>query len=733
MKSKDPGTLDLWELIHLFRNYVGTIFLCLLLSFGGAYFYLHETPPVYTSSVLLEIAPDTRQQEPNTSIPNLDTSNVLRTINLKIASQSVLLRVIKTNNLAEDPDFISLDKGNFFTRTLPAFLRRIKADRFIDLGSWGTPEHRENRSPSEVELVHALARKVSVDLVRGTRLITVAVSDRDPIRAQRLAQSLVDEFFKESWAERSGNLESARELLLAEVTRDSEALRTSEEKLEEYRKKYNAVSLEAQQNIVVDRLRDLNRQVSEAQNTSLALQPDAERARLMADSDPDQFLSIRSIAELPEIVELRKQTVLQEAQVAMLSKRYGPSHPTMVQAQSQLQELRTSLHSSLRKASHRMVQSYESAKATEKSLRDALAEQEQISMELGRIAIPYHALEREVQANASMYEKVLNSLKQLDARHSLLTINDVDGVDVRIVEKPLVPNQPSHPRPKLTLALAGVIGLFFGCSLALIFRALDNTMSSVDATESFLGLSVLTSIPRSRHRRLTAKPVVIEHPASAEAESFRSLRTSLSLLPGQDEKKCILFTSAVPDEGKSYCSFNTAAAFAQQGFQTLLIDGDFRRPSMQQLLVGWNEYPGLTDCLQQPDLFQSAVLQTPVENLFCLGDRTRHPQGPEWLGRVGLDEILKRAEPFFERIVIDSAPLMAVSDTLSIAKNASIICLVVHAGHTPRRLVKRAVKMLDEVANRTATGVILNKASRQTAAEHYYYYSSPAKHSPAPK
>jgi polysaccharide biosynthesis transport protein len=127
------------------------------------------------------------------------------------------------------------------------------------------------------------------------------------------------------------------------------------------------------------------------------------------------------------------------------------------------------------------------------------------------------------------------------------------------------------------------------------------------------------------------------------------------------------------------------------------------------------------------------VLQTTIDNLFCLGDRVRHPNGAEWLGRVGLDEILKRAETFFERIVIDSAPLMAVSDTLSIAKNVSIICLVVHAGHTPRRLVRRAVKMLDEVAKRTATGVILNKASRQNSAEHYYYYSSPAKHSPAPK
>ncbi len=142
--------------------------------------------------------------------------------------------------------------------------------------------------------------------------------------------------------------------------------------------------------IVVARLRDLNQQVTAAQNTRLALEPDDEQVRSLADADPEQLLSIRSIASQPEIIDLRKQIALQEAQVATLAKRYGPLI-TMIQARSQLEELRSTLHANIRKAGNLIIRSYESAKATETAMESALGDQEKASLELDRIAIPYHA------------------------------------------------------------------------------------------------------------------------------------------------------------------------------------------------------------------------------------------------------------------------------------------------------------------------------------------------------
>ena len=734
-KTSGAGTVDLWEMIHLFRNNLGKIFFCMLLAVGAVVVYLRHVHPVYASTVVLEVAPDT-DQNPASPPPDLDSSDILRTIELKIASQSVILKVIKNNDLADNPNFTRTPaEGTFmdpeFVQWLREsafdFLRLIRADRFVDISRLKTAPPKPGRSFSDAELVQKFMAKTSVNLVRGSRLISVTVEDLDPKNAQHLAQAVTDEFFQESLDEQGKDTASAHELLLAEAKRISGELRASEEKLAAYRDKYNAVSLQEQQNIVVERLRDLNQQVTAAQNTRLALEPDEEQVRALADANPEQLLSIRNIAGQPEVSDLRKQIALQDAQVATLAKRYGPLHPTMIEARSQLDELRSALHASIRKAGNLIVRSYESAKATETAMAAALAEQEKASLELDRIAIPYHTLEREVQANNSVYQKVLENLKQTDVSHRTASANDIDGVNIRVIAQPLVPMQPVRPRAKLLLALSAVAGLFLGCGSALFSRALDNTVSSIDHAESFLGLPVLTTVKRSRQQRLKGKPAVLKYPASSQAEAFRSLRTSLSLLPNEDERKFILFTSAVPGEGKSYCSLNTAAAFAHQGFQTLLIDGDFRRPGLQRLLVDWNEKPGLTDCLKQPDLFPAAVQQTSIQNLYCLGDRKCQPGGAELVGKDGLNDILRRARENFDRVIIDTAPLMAVSDTLYIAKNVPTVCLVIYAGNTPRRLIRRALKLLDEVAQRTATGVVLNKVDRRQSASHYYYDSGAAK------
>jgi polysaccharide biosynthesis transport protein len=731
MKSNDTGIIDLWELLHLFRSHAGKILCCLLLAVAGGLYYLAHAAPVYASTLLLEIAPDPSDGEPAANLSDSDIADVQKTIELKLTSPAVLLRVIRKFHLDRDPDFTRPEGAATLAATrrlqrleahLFALLKSVHADRYVDVSALDPPPPQAPRPLADVELVQRLANRTKVQLVRGSRLLSMTVEDRNPQRARDLAQAIVDEFFQESYDERSRNLATTRNLLLAEARRDSDTLRDSEERVAAYRRKYNAVSLQDQQNIVVDRLRELNRQVAEAQDERLAREPEARQVRLLADTDPDQLLSLRSVADAPEVIELRKEVALQEATVATLAKRYGPLHPTMIQANSQLRALRTARAAGIRKAASRILQSYAAAKATEAALRAALEKQEHASMELAQIAIPYHALERQVQANGAVYQKVLGALKQTDVTQSLLTRNDVDGMTIRTIGHPLVPTEPARPRPRLIFALSLVVGLFAGCSTALVARALDNTVSSVDAAEEILRQPVLATVPRSRHQRMTGLPVVVRYPRSAEAEAFRSLRTSLSALPNEPEGRCILFTSAIPNEGKTFCSLNTAVALAQQGFKTLLIDGDLRRPRLQRLLIDWNSKPSLTDCLRNPELFPAAVHSTPIRNLSCLGDRKSQAGAPELLGSAGLTAILRRAQTEYDRVVIDSAPLLAVSDALCIARRVPTVCLVVHTGSTPRRSIQRAARLLEEVAKRSLAGVVLNKADRRTAAHNYNYY-----------
>jgi capsular exopolysaccharide synthesis family protein len=717
------GTIDPQALLQLLRDNVGKIGICILLALGAAALYLHVTRPIYTSGALLEIEQPARQGQNLTEVDTLDN---LKTIELKLASRPVLLGVIRELHLVEDPVFTQpaapgflpdSDFGHWVAGAADSTLHFVKLDR-------GAPASAEKAPPSEDELARRLAGMVHVGVIRGSRLISLSVDAHTPQRAQQLTQAVIDEFFRQSRESRRRDSTSSREQLLAEAKRVGDEFRVSEEKLESYRDKYNAVSLQDRQNIVVERLRELNQQVSAVKNSRLTMEAEQAKMRQLADQDPDQLLSIHGIADLPEILDLRKQVTLQEAQVATLAQRYGPLHPTMIQGKSQLEELRGSLRAALRKACDRLVQSYESTKATEVALEASLAEQEKAALELDRIAIPYHALERDAQANSNAYQKILQELKQSDVNHGLVSENDVDGIDIRVVEPPPVPVRSTHPRPRLLLALSLAVGLFFGCGLALASRAMDNSLSSVDEAESFCGLPVLTAVPRSRHRRLKSPPLVLRDPASPQAEAFRSLRTSLSLGEAENgaERRCILFTSAVPAEGKSFCSLNCAAAFAQQGLRTLLIDGDLRRPSLQWLFDDPNEKPGLSDCLRNPERFADAAQRTPVDNLFRLGDWKHQAGCAELLGKGGMGEVIRRALAAYDRVVIDSAPLLAVSDTLYIARDVPTIVVVAHAGRTPRRLVRRALRMLEEVGRQRAAGIVLNKVSTRGAGDHYYYY-----------
>ncbi len=727
------GTIDPQAIVHLFRDNIGKIGVCILLALGAAALYLHVTRPIYTSNALLEIEQPARQGQNLTEVDTLDN---LKTIELKLASRPVLLGVIRELHLAEDPAFTQpaapgflpdSDFGRWVGGVADSALHFVKLDHgkaepaaSAAPASAGAPAVV---TPSEDELARRLTGMVHVNVIRGSRMISVSVDAHTPQRAQQLTQAVIDEFFRQSREGRRRDSASSREQLLAEAKRVGEDFRVSEEKLEGYRDKYNAVSLQDRQNIVVERLRELNQQVAAAKNTRMSMEAEQARVKDFAQRDPDQLLTIHAIADLPEILDLRKQVTQQEAQVATLAQRYGPLHPTMIQGKSQLQELRDSLHTALRKASDRLAQSYEATKATEAALEASLAEQEKAALELDRIAIPYHALERDAQANSDAYQKILQELKQSDVSHGLISENDVDGIDIRVVEPPPVPVRSTHPRPRLLLALSLAVGLFFGCGLALATRAMDNSLASVDEAESFSGLPVLTAVPRSRHRRLKSPPLVLREPASAQAEAFRSLRTSLTLADAEGGlRRCILFTSAVPAEGKSFCSLNCAAAFAQQGLRTLLIDGDLRRPSLQWLFDDPNEKPGLSDCLRDPERFSEAVQRTPVDNLFRLGDWKHQPGCAELLAKGGMGEIIRRALAAYDRVVIDSAPLLAVSDSLYIARDVPTIVVVAHAGRTPRRMVRRALRLLEEVGRQRATGIVLNKVSSRGAGDHYYYY-----------
>jgi capsular exopolysaccharide synthesis family protein len=270
-------------------------------------------------------------------------------------------------------------------------------------------------------------------------------------------------------------------------------------------------------------------------------------------------------------------------------------------------------------------------------------------------------------------------------------------------------------------------GLFIGVMVVLGLRFIDATVKTVDEAEAHFGLPVLSAIHKTKEVKRKNNPLVVSESAhSSEAEAFRTLRTSLSMLGRVDEHRVVLFTSAVPQEGKTFCSLNYAASLAQVGLKTLLIDCDLRRPMVEFGLLGKDSSSfGVTDYLTGQKALYDVMQPTKLDDLFFISGGTTAPNPAELLAQGGLPLLIDEALKEFDRVVIDSAPIHAVSDTLLMVKSAQTVCLVVRAALTSSRSVLRCIQLLQS-AGAPLAGTILNRMPVRRgygSSDNYYSYS----------
>jgi capsular exopolysaccharide synthesis family protein len=276
----------------------------------------------------------------------------------------------------------------------------------------------------------------------------------------------------------------------------------------------------------------------------------------------------------------------------------------------------------------------------------------------------------------------------------------------------------------MILALSTMGGLFLGVLIVLALGFVDTSIKTVDEAESLLRLPVLCTVPQMREVKKAGSPlVVLEQARSAGAESFRTLRTSLSMLGRVEDRRVFLFTSSLPSEGKTFSSINYSASLAQLGLKTLLIDGDLRRPNVENTLMGpGKETKGVTDYLTGHQTLPEVVQSTKLENLWFISGGTTAPNPAELLAKDGLGTLIQEALTKYDRVVVDSAPIHAVSDTLLMLKNVQTLVLVVAAARTSSRSVLRCIQLL-QGAEAPLSGILLNRMPRRRGIGYYQYGS----------
>lgn len=667
--------LEKWWIIAL-----GTV-LCGALGFA----YASRLPKLYSSTATVQVEPE-QQRLVTVEKRTLDAGTdeeVLKTIEQSLLSPDLALRLVNHPEV----------------KSQPGFLPRVK------------------RPASDEQLRRALSSEISVSVRRGTQLIDVTIEDESPAMAQKLARLLVEEFLRGSAEGRAEASQGAHTFLREEADRLKARLAASERKLQAYKEEHRAVSLEEKQNIVVERLKELNAKVTEARAERLKIETDRAQLQGMAGQPPEKLLGLTTIAGAGEVGELRREISEKETELAALSGRYKEEHPKFIQAASELSELRSALEQAIVKAAETLGASFDAAQITEKKLEDALRSQEEIALQLSQIAIPYEALEREVMSDRALYDALLARVKEAEVA------GGISQHAVRMVSRPLLADRPSKPNKRLIIALSICAGLALATTLVFATGLLDASLKTVDQAEAALKLRSLGAIPTQRKTGLEeARRLLIEKPQSAVAENFRALRTALHFAASAGDFRTVLFTSAIPGEGKSFCAINFAVVLAQQGFRTLLIDADLRLPSIGRVFLGGKSGAGLSDLLLRQCELDEAVRLTSIENLSILPAGGAVPNPAELVSRTPLNELITNALARFDRVVIDTAPVHAVSETLVLASQAQAVCLVVRAGKTPGEVAKRALLRLRE-SGANVPGFVLNGVPTRTGGYYYHYHA----------
>jgi capsular exopolysaccharide synthesis family protein len=686
-------TFDFGKYYHLFlRNLWVVVVVTSVIVLATAAWVMRQ-PKIYASHALLQV----EQEEQNVvnmqdvQSEKLDSDDYLKTIEGAIQNRTVLLNVVNLAKLRDDPNFAP--KGP--------------------------------KAYSDDELVTMMNEKVDAKLKRGSRLIEVTVEDQSAVKAQTLTEMLVSEFLHEYFDQRFGLSQMANDYLVQQSGTLKAKLEQAEMKLQEYKEKYNAVSLEDSQNITIEKLKDLNSKVTDAKSNRLRLEADIEQLGKLAANDYDDIMQIGSVSSLPDIQSLRDRVNAAQSDFATLQKRYLPKHPKYIEAASQLQEAQDSLRIALKNVGEVLRQQYTSALDTEKKLEQSLSEQEKKALELNKLAIPYNVLVREVDSDRAAYDAVISRAQQTKITEG------VEKSPFRIIEQPMISSKPVKPKKALTLIAALVFGLGFSIALIIAQDVMNPSLRSVDQAEQFLGLPCLSAVPKIDRKTLTENPdeklpvrplVLASSSHSMTAESYRTLRASLSLLGEASTRRIFLFTSAVPSEGKSLTALNASLAFALDGLKTILIDADLRLPAIQPSLTGSSEpLAGLTDLLSQNSKLDEVVHASRHENLSFIPAGHRAPNPAELLGGQGFAKLIEDLSASYDRIVIDSAPINAVSDTLRIASVANFVCLIVRAGKTDKKAITRAIRLLRNAGARIA-GFVLNQTTFGRTGGYYYYY-----------
>ena len=632
-----------------------------------------------------------------------------------LKSRELAKRVVLALNLVDVPEFNPHHEANAKSFSIRGTINNI-------LGV-------EKEPPTDEQILEStvgrFAKAVDISPVRSTQLVKVSVESESPSMAVTAANELADQFIESQLDAKVEVTQKAATWLSDRLGGLKQKLEESEKKLQEFREANNLVDVQGVNTLVAKQIDEITRKLVEARSQRVELQGTYQQLRSLGSLTYENLSSLPSILASPVVSRLRENETTAELKVSELRKRYGPLHPKMIAAESDLDAVRESVLTQMKRIATSLESNYLVARSKEESLQKALQEVKSDAQGLNRTEFTLNEYVREVNTNRQLYDAFFNRVSETSATGDLQTAN------ARVVDPAIKPGVPIAPNKKLIVAAALFLSVMFGVALAFLYDVLDSTVKNPDDVDRKLGVPMLGLLPFVGSKKEPAETeqlvrAFVDDQQSGFKESVRTLRTSLTLASMEQSAQVILVTSSIPGEGKTTTSSNVAEAFGQME-KTLLIDCDMRRPSVAKKFSLPHGKPGLSNAVAYPDTLDSCIQSVPSLGIDVIAAGPIPPNPLELLASKNFKAILDTLRDRYQRIIIDSAPMQAVSDALYLSSLADGVVYVVKADHTKDKLALSGISRLDD-NNARLLGVVLNQVDVEREAKytdsHAGYYDS---------
>lgn len=692
----------------------------ILLGTGIATVAAMRMTPIYTAEALVML--DNRQ---NTIV---DFQQVMSGLSTELGSMQSEVAVLKSPAFAEkvvdklalmnDPEFnasLRPPETDWFYYLNP---RNLIPDSVMGAVSGAAPavelSEQEKAANQKTGVVNTVLNNLAVRPQGRSYVIAINFDSEDPRKAALVANTIAELYLVDQLDEKFKATQRATAWLEERISELRADAKAAGDAVETYRAQSGLTGTSGENTVLSQQLGELNtnymlartaREEAEAKQREVAsLSNSARGAGVIGD-----------VMGSPLIQALRQQEVTLQRQIADAANRYGPRHPTLVSLQKELGDLQSQMRIEAGKIVQNLSNEVEVARAREGALKASL---DQLSAQRDNqqaAAVNLRTLEREAETAQTMLQAMLTRFQEVTSQ------TDIQEADARIASAASIPLQPSAPDKKMIVLLALLASATLGVLLAILRERFEGGYRSPHQFESATGvrgLGLVPTIPQMSRLRGSPAAYALDKPLSAFAESMQNLRTSLLLANPDGRQKVILFTSSVPGEGKSTIAASFARVCANAGQKTIILDCDMRRKGLHGML-GLDNKRGLYEVLSG-EAAPSEVIQTdPRTGLHVIASGSGSSLPQDMLGSSRMHQLISRLALEYDRVIIDSPPVLAVSEGKLLAALADQTVFIVRWGKTNRETAMAGLKEIVE-AGGEVVGVLLSQVDIRRHAQYEF-------------